>query len=154
MHLYPHLVRDLPDIMIVREIRNECCEFMTRHQQPIRRRDQLRWFLDYYEQAVRKCEFRIWLFATANGQSVGYGSLKEDGDHYWVTEAVAKNFRGNRAGTEILQSLIRFAQERPLRAEIWSDNVPSIRLHERAGFTKCGSEHRGDKVILHFTKST
>lgn len=108
---------------------------MTNARHPIGRWAQTRWFFRHYRPALRDHSFRIYLFSEGRNH-VGYGALKLERDELLITECVAPEYRGRGVGKAILAELIAVARQegRHLVAEIWASNLPSIRLHEAAGF--------------------
>lgn len=145
------LVTTLADAQRVRMIRNECCRFMTNHQQTITSRQQREWFRKVYP-----CSHSYLYLYFYGRQCVGYGALRNDGDCLWVTEAVRKSYRGKGIGKAILSSLKQRSTPTPLRAEIWSYNTPSLVLHLKSGFELVSMrEHKGKMLaILSFTHVT
>jgi GNAT superfamily N-acetyltransferase len=166
MTLTPHLVEVLADAFQVRAIRNQCCQFMTRHRAVVSLWDQVKWFHGVYRPALLTGEYRIWLFHAPDRTPVGYASLRLEQARtadilsaygppsLWVTEAVAESWRGNRIGTQMLAEMIRIAdaEKLPLRAEIWADNIPSMHLHQSANFATYGSEHRENRLLYYLQR--
>lgn len=66
-----------------------------------------------------------------------------------VSVYVSGNFRGQGAGQALLESLIECSEERgiwTLQAGILTDNVSSLKLHERCGFREVGRRERIGKL--------
>jgi RimJ/RimL family protein N-acetyltransferase len=74
-----------------------------------------------------------------NGQVAGtVGSFLWDGKPQ-VTYWIGKEFWGNGIATQALKNLLRIVTNRPLYASAASDNVASMRVLEKCGFTMRGS---------------
>jgi len=131
------LVNSLPEVLLVRRIRNECRTFLTNYTKHIGILRQIYWFFTYYFRAQRSGLYRIFLARNQKGVPLGYGALQLKDGELLVTECVAEKFRGQGFGKAILGKLIDIAKKerRPLIAEIWASNKPSIGLHQKCGFT-------------------
>jgi RimJ/RimL family protein N-acetyltransferase len=129
------LVQTLGQALQVRNLRNTCCEYMTNYQQEIGLFQQIRWFFVSYLPDLRAGKYRIYLFLSG-AQVIGYGAVDLKGKDLYITECVHPNFRGQGYGHQILSALMQLAasEGRALVAEIWSSNVPSIRLHQKNNF--------------------
>ena len=57
-----------------------------------------------------------------------------------VTYWIGREFWGNGIATQALTELLRIVNHRPLYASTASDNVASIRVLEKCGFTMCRAE--------------
>ncbi len=133
--IYPALVQTVGQVLQVRNLRNTCCGHLTNYQQSIGFIQQIRWFFVSYLPALRTGKYRIYLFFS-DGQAIGYGGLDLKDTDLYITECVSSKFRGQGYGRQILSSLMQIAAQegRRLVAEIWSTNMASLRLHEKAGF--------------------
>lgn len=150
------LVSNLRDAMIVRGLRNSCAEFLTNARDPIGRWAQAVWYVRHYRQAHRNGNFRVYLFSE-NRCTIGYGALKLRNEQLLVTECIASEHRGRGFGRLILHRLLTVARRegREVIAEIWTSNVPSIRLHVAAGFTLRETlEHQGSELAVYTCRST
>jgi phosphinothricin acetyltransferase len=101
----------------------------------------IEWF--YFHNSKEYCIF----VSTQNDVITGYGSLSplREKDGYWpVAENsvyVHKDYRGKKIGSALLKSLIRAAKDSRLRvisAWIDSENILSIKMHEKFGFCIAG----------------
>ena len=68
-----------------------------------------------------------------------------------VTYWIAKEFWGKGIATQALSALLRDVKVRPLYARVAKDNVGSLRVSEKCGFTKSGQERtfanaRGEEI--------
>ena len=110
---------------------------MTRHRGQISVWQQVRWFYRTYRPGLAGDGFQIFLWRDAGRQPVAYGALSLDEGEYWITECVARSWRGRGVGGHVLAHLqdIGRAHGRVLVAEIRADNEASLRLHRRLGFS-------------------
>jgi RimJ/RimL family protein N-acetyltransferase len=138
-------VISLWDALIVRRLRNTCCDYMTNYQQKLGLWQQVRWYYRNYQPASRSGDYRIFLFADEAGRAVGYGALQLHDNELYITECLATDARGRGYGKQILASLVQIGlrEGRALVAEIWATNQASRALHEKAGFLL--TEHRDHK---------
>lgn len=89
------------------------------------------------------------LAAEADGRAVGYASLSSYRPYEAYNETVElsvyvdRAYRGRGIGNLLMGAILAGARERDdvhtVISVITSDNVPSIRLHERFGFCCCGT---------------
>jgi len=114
------------DYLSIRRLRNENRKFMTRDTSRVSLLRQIKFWWDTPK--------NVELYVAYYGDYLaGYVLLRDADDTTYITEAVSSDFRKIGVGT----LMVRFAQTMrdKLLAEIRSDNVASIRLHERCEFT-------------------
>jgi RimJ/RimL family protein N-acetyltransferase len=144
-------VNNLPEVLIVRNIRNECRNYLTNYTKYISLIGQIWWYFTYYRQASHAGIYRIFL-ARDKGKAIGFGALRLSAGKLLVTECIASEYRGQGYGFAILKKLMEVAQREklPLIAEIRSSNTASIALHTKCGFipdtTKVKS---GNKLLIY-----
>lgn len=129
-------VNTLSDALTVRRIRNECRMYLTNYTGHISIPQQIYWYFTYYRRAARAGTYRIFIARNSKAQPVGYGALHHLNKELLVTECVAKKYRGQGYGQEILKKLINIARQEklPLIAKIRATNKISIALHKKYGF--------------------
>jgi RimJ/RimL family protein N-acetyltransferase len=101
----------------------------------------------------------VWLAALPDGEEIGNGGF--DGRpgpdrRLTVGYSVHEEHRGRGYATEILALLAGWALARPevdvVRATIAPDNVPSLRVAEKAGFVASGEllqdDEHGELIVL------
>jgi RimJ/RimL family protein N-acetyltransferase len=130
-------VNTLSDAFIVRRIRNECRTFLTNNTDYIGIPRQIYWYFTYYQHASYERVYRIYITRDSKNKPVGYGALHLTSGKLFVTECVAKKYRGQGWGHTILKKLINIGEREklPLIAEIRQTNKISISLHKKSGFT-------------------
>jgi RimJ/RimL family protein N-acetyltransferase len=146
------LAHSLPQILIVRRLRNGCREFLTNYRLQIGVWQQIRWYFKTYRASIKDGTYRVYLFYDQNNRPAGYGGIQLEDGALLITECVASNQRGKGYGSEILKGLIRIGQEekRTLVAEIWASNAASIGLHEKFGFSLQSSrQHNGETLNVY-----
>jgi len=88
----------------------------------------------------------------ADGRVAGYvGSFEERPGKPEVTYWIAKEFWGQGIGTEALSQFLRVQERRPIYARAARDNVASLRVLEKCGFSVTGFEKgyanaRGEEI--------
>ncbi len=100
-----------------------------------------------------------WVARLADGEDVGnggFGGRPEANRRLTVGYAIHEEHRGRGYATELLELLTQWALAQPevdlVRATIRPDNVPSIRVAEKAGFTRTGEllhdEEHGELLVF------
>lgn len=109
----------------IRKIRNDNFQHLTGDRRKISVWEQIKFFL------FKPKNISVFVSFT-EGKISGYMLLKETENAVFITEVVDKKYRGKGIG----KKMIREAQNHypVVMAEIWKENIPSIRLHESMGF--------------------
>jgi len=100
-----------------------------------------------------------WLAALPDGQEVGsggFGGRPGPNRRLTVGYSVHEEHRGRGYATEMLTLLTEWALARPevdlVRATIHADNLPSLRVAEKSGFTATGAlvqdAERGELIVF------
>ena len=94
----------------------------------------------------------VWLAALEDGEEVGnggFGGRPGPNRRLTVGYSVHEEHRGRGYATEILTLLTDWALARPeidfVRATITPDNLPSLRVAEKSGFTATGELEQDDE---------
>ncbi len=142
-------VETLTQALQVRRLRNACREYLTNCQDHIGFFQQLLWYFRTYRPALRDQTYRLFLIFDKHDLPVGYGALALKEDELKVTECVAPEYRGRGFGRMILNHLIDIAaqEKRDLVAEIFTANLRSIALHEKARFRHDSTKSSRGKEI-------
>ena len=140
-------VRSLHRALVMRRIRNECAQYMTRDQRQLSVVDQIKFWRRYRDDPNRHaflCQY--------GNRVVGYGIIYTDQIGYsWVSGGVTEGFRGKHAGRFIFQFLTE-RSPRPARLEVLASNARAIRLYESLGWRHLFSkqtDHGQIKVMVH-----
>jgi RimJ/RimL family protein N-acetyltransferase len=78
---------------------------------------------------------------TCDGQLVGSVSSFPSGDQTEVTYWIDRPAWGRGIATQALELLLKLVPSRPLHARAASDNIASLRVLEKAGFSVIGTEN-------------
>ena len=78
---------------------------------------------------------------TCAGQLVGSISSFVSGDQTEVTYWISRPVWGRGIASQALELLLKLAPARPLHARAASDNIASLRVLQKAGFTVIGTEN-------------
>lgn len=141
-------VESLSQVLQVRRLRNSCRAQLTNHNEYIGWIRQTRWYFSYYRRAC-VADYRLYLLLSDARVPLGYGAARSQDDQLLITECVGTAHRGQGHGTTILQHLIAIGrgEGRELVAQIWSDNLASVSMHEKAGFKLQSIETKGEREL-------
>jgi RimJ/RimL family protein N-acetyltransferase len=78
---------------------------------------------------------------TCDGQLVGSIASFVSGDEIEVTYWIARPAWGRGIASQALELLLKLVPDRPLHARAASDNIASLRVLQKAGFTIIGTEN-------------
>lgn len=126
--LTPRVPTTDADAEALRQIRNECREFMTGDPRPVSAEAQRGFLVRAYEQG-----WRVWLFDDPAGVPVGFGLIRPVGGRWWATLGLLPDWRGRGHGTAIYRHLIARCPG-DLYIDVLLTNAASARAAERAGF--------------------
>jgi hypothetical protein len=125
------IAKSLDDYLYIRNLRNKNRNYMTNKNFPIGIIRQIFFWL--------KKDKKIDIFIVKVGTvRYGYFLIKEDADKNYITEVVDNDFRELGIG----KLMISYAQKKysNLCAEIFNNNLPSIKLHVSMNFKKIKSK--------------
>jgi len=102
--------------------------------------------------------FWVWTATLGDGTEIGnggFGGRPTENRRLTVGYAVHEEHRGRGYATELLELLSEWGLARPeidvVRATIRPDNAPSLRVAEKAGFTRTGEllhdDEHGDLLV-------
>ncbi len=121
----------LEEALALVQIRNECRLMMTNDQREITPDEQRKWFETVYSKQNPQ-KYRVWLLKI--DKIIGYFAAKECDEGFYITEGIRQESRGKGAGSFLLQTMVNHLSDKHLFADIFNDNVASIRLHQKFGF--------------------
>lgn len=131
----------LNEAQLVRELRNEVRQYMTRSSAFITPEQQEIWFHNFRKDLENQ---HMHLYYQQNGCFIGYCYLKRDeSGKLWGSLAVKPEFQGLGYGTYIYKDMIRTYKE--VYIEIFADNNESLNAAQRAGFEILSV---GDKIVV------
>jgi|GEM_PF-1659028 len=123
----------LEEALTLAHIRNQCRLMMTNDQREIPPDEQKKWFEHVYTKQ-NPLKYRVWLLK--ENTIIGYFAAKECDEGFYITEGILEERRREGAGTFLLQTMINqeALRSKCLFADIFEDNISSIRLHQKCGF--------------------
>ena len=131
----------LQEAQLVRELRNEVRQYMTRSSSFITPEQQEKWFHTFRNDLENQ---HMHLYYSREGCFLGYCYLKRDENgKLWGSLAVKPEFQGLGYGTYIYKDMIRHYKE--VYIEIFADNNESLSAAQRAGFQILSV---GDKKVV------
>lgn len=133
----------------LRQLRNQCREFMTVNPGLTVTKDMQRAF---FKSQITTGRVKV-LLLRYGGAAVAYGLLRGGHDgNPWMSCGVAAGSRGKSYGTVIVRAITELGHDlnpgQPVMLEVWQDNWPARRVYEKAGYRVTGERVRdGGRVI-------
>lgn len=140
-------VLKLSDAQILREIRNECKDFMTKSAEYITEEQQTKWF-----NSLDRDSIKIYLmFESYHGAAfkiLGFGYCKRDGDETYLTGGLKEDCRGKGYGKALFLHLLNSAKSfnTKITLEVLNTNVRAERLYRSIGFVPYDKDERITKM--------
>lgn len=134
----------LSDAQILREIRNECKDFMTRSTEYITEEQQANWF-----NGLDRNNIKLYLMYNSYHGAVfdvlGFGYCKRDGDETYLTGGLKADCRGAGYGRVLFTHLLNQAKTFGTRItlEVLNTNTRAENLYKSLGFVEIS---KNDKV--------
>lgn len=138
---------------ILRTIRNDCKDFMTRSTDYITPEQQAEWF----KTAFKKYELYIAYYIEHGVVAVnaGFGVIHLENDQYLLTGGLTPDYRDKGLGTPLFKFLIDNCNKQlPIRLEVLKTNTRAFKTYEKLGFVITGEkeklftmEYKYDSVI-------
>ena len=152
-HLVFKRVTTSNEAEMLRVIRNQCKDYMTRNTSEITPEEQLEWF----KTAYKKYELYI-AYAVEYGACIvdaGYGLIHLNEKEYMLTGGLVPGYRDKGLGTILFKFLIDNCNKQiPIRLEVLKDNLRALKTYERLNFTTTSEtdkiftmEYKYDSVI-------
>lgn len=139
---------------LLRLIRNQCREFMTRNTSTITQEQQKAWFKTAYD------KYDLYLiYAIEYGVSVtfaGYGVIHKNMSESLVTGGLLPEYRNRGLGQDLFKFLTDESVKRnlPVRLEVLKTNQRAFKVYEKLGYVVTGEtytvyqmEYKYDSVI-------
>ena len=143
-HLVFKRVTTSNEAEMLRVIRNQCKDYMTRNTSEITPEEQLEWF----KTAYKKYELYI-AYAVEYGACIvdaGYGLIHLNEKEYMLTGGLVPEYRDKGLGTNLFKFLIDNCNKQiPIRLEVLKDNLRALKTYERLNFTTTGET---DKIFI------
>lgn len=134
------------DAQVLRILRNECKDFMTRSNEYITETQQSLWFHN-----LDKTKFKLFLASSVYHGSIivpaGFGILRLENDKVLLTGGLSKEFRGQGYGEAIFRFLVEESKRvfnKQIELEVLISNTVAHSLYKKIGFVET---HRNEKII-------
>jgi ribosomal protein S18 acetylase RimI-like enzyme len=133
-------IENLEQVEKVRLIRNDCCEFMTRHQNKITKEQQLDWYNLLDESKMKVYLFHESYCGVAFSDPIGYGVVKIESDKILLTGGLKSVQRNKGLGVILFDLLIKEAKRYnlPICLEVLKSNLRAKKVYEKLGFKDSG----------------
>ena len=143
-HLVFKRVTTSNEAEMLRVIRNQCKDYMTRNTSVITPEEQLEWF----KTAYKKYELYI-AYAVEYGACIvdaGYGLIYLNEKEYMLTGGLVPGYRDKGLGTILFKFLVDNCNKQiPIRLEVLKDNLRALKTYEKLNFTTTGET---DKIFI------
>jgi ribosomal protein S18 acetylase RimI-like enzyme len=143
-HLVFKRVTTSNEAEMLRVIRNQCKDYMTRNTSVITPEEQLEWF----KTAYKKYELYI-AYAVEYGACIvdaGYGLIHLNEKEYMLTGGLVPGYRDKGLGTILFKFLVDNCNKQiPIRLEVLKDNLRALKTYEKLNFTTTGET---DKIFI------
>lgn len=126
---------------MLRGIRNECKDFMTRSTAFITKDQQTEWF----KTAAEKYDLFICYEVAAGAVIVdaGYGVIHKNADESLLTGGLLPQYRNKGLGQNVFQYLIdQCDRSKPIRLEVLKTNKRAFSVYDRLGFIVMSEDDR------------
>ena len=129
--------KTLEDFLVLRNIRNECREFMTRDISYISEDQQKQWFEKIKSNPDNT--FKIFLlYLIENGviaSPIGYGLIRQEGDFSVVSGGLVETCRGKGYGNVLFEYLIKNVNDNSsIKLEVLKKNTRAFVIYNKLGF--------------------
>lgn len=134
MTLFFEKIQTQKDAELLRNIRNSCRVYMTRHTELISKEQQEKWF----ETSAHKYAAYI-VYVMEHGAIVtyaGFGLIHLNDTESLLTGGFLEEYRNIGLGTDLFDFLLSTALERslPVKLEVLKENIRALKVYEKLGF--------------------
>lgn len=140
-------VKSFWQALILRNIRNECRQWMTHYSKNISVWDQFLWWFQKYTPRRESGRLYCYLFYLGD-QAVGYGLASVKPDGVWISGGLREDKRGLGLGMELFSQLVDLWGTRRMFLDVFDTNIPGIKIYKRLGFRPIGTRHRKNVIIM------
>lgn len=136
-------IKSVSDAQVLRRIRNECKDFMTRSTEYITEEKQAEWF-----NKLDRDNIKLYLMWIAHHgvafEVIGFGYCKKDETETYLTGGLKEELRGKGYGKVLFSHLLTQAKSfnTPITLEVLKTNERAKRLYESLGFSEISSDDR------------
>lgn len=130
-------IESLEDFQILRNIRNECKDFMTRDTSYISEEQQKRWFERLQKENFNDIKVYL-LYLVEMGvicAPIGYGLIRKEGGFSLVSGGLIESCRGKGYGSILFDYLIKNVdKDFPIKLEVLKKNTRAFIIYNKLGF--------------------
>jgi ribosomal protein S18 acetylase RimI-like enzyme len=140
-------ITNIVDAEVMRLVRNECREYMTKDTSYIQIEQQEKWFRNLDRDNIKMFLMHICYHGAAI-ETIGYGYCRHDGDETHLTGGIIPSFRGKGYGKTLFLHLIENGKSFNSRItlEVLNTNTRAKRLYDSIGFREIESDERITKM--------
>jgi ribosomal protein S18 acetylase RimI-like enzyme len=133
-------IKNLNEVEILRQIRNECRLFMTRYTGEITEEQQLDWYNLLDKNVTKLFLFYENYHGVASPGPVGYGVIKIENDSALLTGGLSSKQRNKGLGMVLFDMLVNESKKfnLPIRLEVLKTNERAKTIYDRLGFVVTG----------------
>lgn len=128
-------VSTLEDAQIMRKIRNECRDYMTKSSEYINEDQQETWFESLDKQKIRMFLMHL-CYHGVTFNTIGFGYCKNVDDETYLTGGILEEYRGKGYGKILFNHLVENAKEfnNRITLDVFNNNVRAKKLYHNIGF--------------------
>lgn len=128
-------VQTLADAQIMREIRNNCREYMTKSTVYITDKQQEFWFENIDKLKIKMFLMHLSYHGVAFN-TIGFGYCRTDDDETYLTGGILEQYRGKGYGRILFKHLLDAAKEFNTRItlDVLNTNTRAEKLYRSIGF--------------------
>ena len=131
--IYFKRVTSEADSQMLRNVRNQCREFMTRHSDFITEEQQKEWFKDAHKKYELYIAYTVEYGAII--YEVGFGVIHKCDDCFMLTGGLMPDSRGQGFGKKVFKFLMdQCHKSLPIRLELLKNNTAAFKTYKKLGF--------------------
>lgn len=142
------VVNNFWDALKLREIRNDCREFMTNDKSKISLFSQIRWYFSFYQIKLDKNKVIAFLFYDEDDVVIGYGLARWEGQKVWLSGGLKKGQRGRGYGTRLFKTLVELYKDREIWLEVLDYNTYARKIYKKLGFRTVPDKGRKNIIVM------
>lgn len=129
-------IETLEEAQVLRNIRNQCKDYMTRDTSYISVEQQKRWFSSLSE---KNQDYKIYLlYEVENGvicSAIGYGLIRKESGYSLISGGLIESCRGKGYGSTLFDYLIKNVDKgSDIKLEVLKNNTRAFVIYNRLGF--------------------
>ena len=128
-------VKNAEEVEELRNIRNECRSFMTRHNQTISPQQQQEW-CNKLDKDTNKLYLLHKVIDGVVSYIIGYGYIRVENNEVLLTGGLNESERGKGHGTQLFKYLVENAKQfkLPIKLELLKTNTRAFAVYNSIGF--------------------